>query len=171
MPTIHSKKKNSEMSCRTTRGTLHNKKTALCKSIPELNHFSDNLNKLIWEEYFSSSQTPWYKYVFPTGKFPLNGINYVEMLIAMFITSHLESWIKIFCKKTIYSNVIQGLNLFDQLRRLYKLLYHQQIWRLGSSRVDPLLSSWLSWQDLAKFFLHLGNHGSHGKILIKILLR
>ena len=25
-------------------------------------------------------------------------------------------------------------------------------------------------QDLAKFLLHLGNHGSHGKILIKILL-
>ena len=34
-----------------------------------------------------------------------------------------------------------------------------------------LLASWLSWQDLAKFLLHLGNHGSHGKILIKILLR
>ena len=32
-----------------------------------------------------------------------------------------------------------------------------------------LLASWLSWQDLAKFLLHLGNHGSHGKILIKIL--
>ena len=25
-----------------------------------------------------------------------------------------------------------------------------------------LLASWLSWQDLAKFLLHLGNHGSHG---------
>ena len=34
-----------------------------------------------------------------------------------------------------------------------------------------LLASWLSWQDLVKFLLHLGNHGSHGKILIKILLR
>ena len=34
-----------------------------------------------------------------------------------------------------------------------------------------LLASWLSWQDLAKFLLHLGSHGSHGKILIKILLR
>ena len=34
-----------------------------------------------------------------------------------------------------------------------------------------LLASWLSWQDLAKLLLHLGNHGSHGKILIKILLR
>ena len=32
-----------------------------------------------------------------------------------------------------------------------------------------LLASWLSWQDLAKFLLHLGSHGSHGKILIKIL--
>ena len=34
-----------------------------------------------------------------------------------------------------------------------------------------LAKSWLSWQDLAKFLLHLGNHGSHGKILIKVLLR
>ena len=35
-----------------------------------------------------------------------------------------------------------------------------------------LLAYWLSWQDLAKFLLHLGNHGTHGKILIiKILLR
>ena len=34
-----------------------------------------------------------------------------------------------------------------------------------------LLASWLSWQDITKFLLHLGNHGSHGKILIKILLR
>ena len=34
-----------------------------------------------------------------------------------------------------------------------------------------LLASWLSWQDLAKFLVHLGSHGSHGKILIKILLR
>ena len=34
-----------------------------------------------------------------------------------------------------------------------------------------LLASWLSWQELAKFLLHLGNHGSHGKILIKILLK
>ena len=33
------------------------------------------------------------------------------------------------------------------------------------------LASWLSWQDLAKFLLHLGNHGSYGKIRIKILLR
>ena len=32
-------------------------------------------------------------------------------------------------------------------------------------------ASWLSWQDLAKFLLHLGKHGSHVKILIKILLR
>ena len=31
-----------------------------------------------------------------------------------------------------------------------------------------LLASWLSWQDLAKFLLHLGNHGTHGKILTKI---
>ena len=38
-------------------------------------------------------------------------------------------------------------------------------------RLTLLLASWLSWQDLAKFLLHLGNHGSHGKILIKILLR
>ena len=34
-----------------------------------------------------------------------------------------------------------------------------------------LLASWLSWQELAKFLLHLGNHGSHSKILIKILVR
>ena len=34
-----------------------------------------------------------------------------------------------------------------------------------------LLASWLSWQDLAKFLLHLGSHGSHGKILTKILPR
>ena len=34
-----------------------------------------------------------------------------------------------------------------------------------------LLASWLSWQDLAEFLLHFGNHGTHGKILIKILLR
>ena len=34
-----------------------------------------------------------------------------------------------------------------------------------------LLASWLSSQDVAKFLLHLGSHGSHGKILIKILLR
>ena len=34
-----------------------------------------------------------------------------------------------------------------------------------------LLASWMSWQDLTKFLLHLGSHGSHGKILIKILLR
>ena len=33
------------------------------------------------------------------------------------------------------------------------------------------LASWLSWQDLAKFLLHLGNHGSHGKIFTKIILR
>ena len=34
-----------------------------------------------------------------------------------------------------------------------------------------LLASLQSWQDLAKFLLHLGNDGSHDKILIKILLR
>ena len=32
-----------------------------------------------------------------------------------------------------------------------------------------LLASWLSFQDIAKFLLHLGNHGSHGKILTKII--
>ena len=30
-----------------------------------------------------------------------------------------------------------------------------------------LLGSWLSWQDLTKFLLHLGDHGTHGKILIR----
>ena len=44
----------------------------------------------------------------------------------------------------------------------------RRIWLPG---LTLLLASWLSWQDLAKFLLHLGNHGSHGKILIKILLR
>ena len=34
-----------------------------------------------------------------------------------------------------------------------------------------LLASWLSWQDLAKFLIHLGNYGSHGKIFTKILSR
>ena len=34
-----------------------------------------------------------------------------------------------------------------------------------------LLASWHPWQDLAKFLLHLGNHGSHGKTLTKILRR
>ena len=29
-----------------------------------------------------------------------------------------------------------------------------------------LLASWQSWQDLTKFLLQLGNHGTHGKILI-----
>ena len=42
---------------------------------------------------------------------------------------------------------------------------------LGYPGLTLLLASWLSWQDLVKFLLHLGNHGSHGKILIKILLR
>ena len=34
-----------------------------------------------------------------------------------------------------------------------------------------LLASWLSWQDRTKFLLHLGNYGTHGKILIKNTLR
>ena len=29
------------------------------------------------------------------------------------------------------------------------------------TRVDLSLASWLSWQYLAKFLQHLGNHGSH----------
>ena len=29
------------------------------------------------------------------------------------------------------------------------------------TRLALLLASWLSWQDLAKFFLHLGNHGTY----------
>ena len=40
---------------------------------------------------------------------------------------------------------------------------------LSVPRLTLSLASWLSWQDLAKFLLHLDNHGSHGKILIKIL--
>ena len=47
--------------------------------------------------------------------------------------------------------------------------------RFRTQNLEPgltlLLASWLSWQDLAKFLLHLGSHGSHGKILTKILLR
>ena len=34
-----------------------------------------------------------------------------------------------------------------------------------------LLASWLSRQDPTKFVLHRGDHGTHGKIRIKILLR
>ena len=39
--------------------------------------------------------------------------------------------------------------------------------RKGFPGLTVLLASWLSWQDLTNFLLHLGNHGSHGKILIK----
>ena len=34
-----------------------------------------------------------------------------------------------------------------------------------------LLASWLSWQELTKYILHLGNHGTFGRILIPIVLR
>ena len=34
-----------------------------------------------------------------------------------------------------------------------------------------LLASWMPWQDLAKFLLHLGNHGFHCKIITIILPR
>ena len=40
-----------------------------------------------------------------------------------------------------------------------------------TSGLTLLLAFWMPWQDLAKFLLHLGNHGSHGKILTKILPR
>ena len=33
-----------------------------------------------------------------------------------------------------------------------------------------LLASWMIWQDLAKFLLHLGNQGSHGKILPRCII-
>ena len=57
-------------------------------------------------------------------------------------------------------------------------LPHMRLWFLSSPIVfhsalpglTLLLASWLSWRDLAEFLLQLGNHGSHGKILIKIIL-
>ena len=47
------------------------------------------------------------------------------------------------------------------------------VFQLEVPGLTLLLASWLSWQDLAKFLLHLasGNHGTYGKFLIKILLR
>ena len=40
-----------------------------------------------------------------------------------------------------------------------------------SARLTLLPASWLPWEDLAKFLLHLRNHGPRGKILIKMLQR
>ena len=41
---------------------------------------------------------------------------------------------------------------------------------MGHPGLTLLLAYWLSWQDLTNFLLHLGNHGTHGKIPIKTLL-
>ena len=62
------------------------------------------------------------------------------------------------------------VQLLHILRRRH-LKYGQNCNNTRNPGLTLLLASWLSWQDLAKFLLHLGNHGSHGKILDKILLR
>ena len=53
--------------------------------------------------------------------------------------------------------------------------YHDENCELNERNKQPgltlLLASWLSWQDLTKFLLHLGDNGTYGKILKKILLR
>ena len=80
---------------------------------------------------------------------------------------------------------IGNVNFFHFFTDFFQLLIHDQHFNFKNLGYDKLTSrskkwfpgltllpaSWLSWQDLAKFLLHLGKHGSHGKILIKILLR
>ena len=53
----------------------------------------------------------------------------------------------------------------------FGVLFSRNVKQSLPEELTLLLASWLSWQDLAQFLLHLGNHGSHGKILTKILLK
>ena len=84
-----------------------------------------------------------------------------------------------FSLKLDFLNIHSQLIVFNTFRnfdaisgvKIYIRTFHvisEVLWVPG---LTLLLASWLSWLDLAKFLLHLGNHGSHRKILIKILLR